>query len=146
MLDEDGNVIPEAEIEANMSSGYRTVVTVVGGVLMGIPAGMLIIGKVFIYGVIEMDKGTAVVGAIALEGGGIFLGYQIGKEYDRQRAINRTKAQRRQRKEQSNSEALLRIESGDLCFAVPSLTFRPVMLSEDEGAWEYQVRLVSARF
>ena len=113
---------------------------------MGIPAGMLIIGKVFIYGVIEMDKSTAVVGAIAIEGGGVFLGYQIGKEYDRQRAIDRIKAQRGQRKEQSNSEALLRIDNRALCFAVPSLILRPVVLCEGEVMWEYHIELISTRF
>jgi len=146
VLDDDGNVIPEAEIEANMGSGYRKTGAIAGGLLMGIVGGMLITGRAFVYEGWELDPATAVAGAIVLEGGGILLGYGIGKEYDRRRAIHRIRAQRHQRKEHSRSDALLHMENGTLCFGTPSFSVRPVVLYEGEGTWEYCITLASKRF
>lgn len=144
--DDAGNEITEAEIEASMGSGYRKAGAIAGGVLMGIVGGVLIAGKAFVYEGWELDRATSVVGAVALEGGGILLGYGIGKEYDRRKAIDRIKAQRRGQEEPSRSSALLQIERRRLCFSVPSLAVRPIVLCEGAAAWEYRIELVGMRF
>ena len=144
--DDDGNEITEAEIETNMGSAYRKTGAIAGGVLMGIAGAVLVAGRAFVYRGWELDRATAVAGAVALEGGGILLGYGIGKEYDRRQAIDRIKAQRRGGKELFRSSALLQIERRRLCFGVPSFAVRPIVLYDGVVTWVYRIELVGMRF
>jgi hypothetical protein len=106
VLDDDGNVITEAEIKANMGDGYRFRFSIEGGVLsagVGFLVGVLLAEK-FDGGAMEyqiLKVPSFVFSLAATTSVGITASYYTGKHFDRQRAIRRIEEQRRKQKEQS---------------------------------------------
>ena len=110
--DDDGYLITEAEIEANMGSGYRIGCVIGGAGLSVVPAfyGGYGFAPFLICGFLLDDDSYScgdwafAVGLIAIEMAGIIASYHLGKYYDRQRTIYRIKAQRRKQKEHAFGE------------------------------------------
>lgn len=107
VMDDDGNVIMEGEIEENMGIGYRTGCIIGGAGLAVVPAfyGGILFADLFcdFDGDDRCEGDEAwllfLAGSVIIEVAVIAGSYYAGKSYDRGRAIERIKAQRRQQKE-----------------------------------------------
>ena len=117
MLDDDGNVITKEEIEANMGTGYQEACIIGGGCLGVIPAVIggtflpwLICGDIPDPDVMNSERcgpyiiGVMLVSMVGLEVATITASRHAGKHFDRQRAIERIKDQRRKKKENAFGE------------------------------------------
>jgi uncharacterized protein (UPF0333 family) len=89
VLDDKNNVITEAEIEENTGSGYRKGCAIGGGFLSAFPS---LLGGGLVGEFISPEVGILI--AISFEAAGITASYYIGKDFDRQRAINRIAQQK----------------------------------------------------
>ncbi len=106
VFDDDGNVITEAEIQANMGMFFEFGCCIGGGCLGLIPATFLLVW-ICDVGLDGEECANENLGPIAFLGTIIVAGaasYYIGKKCDRQRAIERIKTQRRKQKENAFGE------------------------------------------
>jgi cyanophycinase-like exopeptidase len=118
-LDDDGYLITRAEIEANMGSGYRKGCAIGGGFLSAFPSSL---GGFIVSDFISPEESKPVIGilsAISFEAAGITASYYIGKHFDRQRAINRIKALRRQKKQSLGEQEMTDV----FCLQLLKVTF-----------------------
>ena len=140
VLDDDGNVVTEGEIEENMGDDYR-----ISYIRKAVYAGLFLAP---IGGVIFSDRICSrysncsdlpfpmvicsnhcseneylaiwLVSTAALETATIITSYYIGKQYDRRQAIERIKAQRRKQKKHAFDEQEM---TGGGCFQLLKVTF-----------------------
>jgi hypothetical protein len=116
MFDDDGNVITEEEIRANMRLKKLPIGGCLGGCLGGSSVWLLFIAIAYFEPPEELFIILMPIGILA----GSFIGDLIDENRDRKQAIERIKAQRRQQKQ----GALLEPESaGEFYFRLLKVTF-----------------------
>lgn len=96
VYDDEGTVITEEEIEAEMGSVYRKGCAIGGGCLLAFPSliGAGIVNEFIIQPPERYDGAVIIPLAIVFEIGGTTASYYIGKHFDRRRAINRIAQQK----------------------------------------------------
>ncbi len=100
VLDYKGEIITNEEIKMNITTNYRIPMAIIGGIVPGV----LVFWFFCAYTDFGDVIGTFLIGETIINAFGALLGYMVGNNLDKKKAIDKIEKEREQEKEKDSKE------------------------------------------